>query len=126
MQQNLPVAIRSVFKTLSKSVIVIFCRDIEKSRHKIKLFRSRITIKKEEIFYQNTSAQKFNEFFVNIGTNLANKNSKSKNTRLEFGSELTSERLEKALANLKHNKRPGWDSISSNVVKDISNEISCF
>ena len=105
---------------------MIFCRDIEKSRHKIKLFRSRITIKKEEIFYQNTSAQKFNEFFVNIGTNLANKNSKCKNTRLEFGSELTGERLEKALANLKHNKRPGWDSISSNVVKDISNEISCF
>ena len=119
---------------LSKSVIVIFYGGIEKLRHKTKLFLSRITIDKEDIFDQNIIAQKFNKFLIKIGPNLAKKFS---NPKISFesyiqykrpnfyGSEHWDEELEKALANLKLNKSLGWVSISSNVVKGISNKIIC-
>ena len=41
------------------------------------------------------------------------------------GSELTDEELEKVLVNVKLIKSPGWNNISSNVVKGISDKI-CF
>lgn len=68
-----------------------------------------------------------------MGPNLAKKIANPKTpfesyiqyNRSDFhGSEHTGEGLKNALANLNLDKRPGWDSISSNVVKDISNEMS--
>ena len=75
---------------------------------------------------------KFNEFFINIGSNLAAKIPPSK---MNFDSYLphvcttfadksvTEEELKRAFFSLKPNKNPGYDNINVNVVKKISEEL---
>ena len=77
-------------------------------------------------------AKKFNEYFTNIGPNLATKipnvqNSFRKylpkvNTKMIYG-ELSIEEFEIAFKTLKRNKAKGVDNINGNIVIDMYNEI---
>ena len=79
-----------------------------------------------EIFDQNTIAHEFNKFFTDIGPKLAYSiPSSSKDFKDFFGSTSTSldeyllqnEELNEAFKSLKANKSPGFDDISSTIIK---------
>ena len=86
----------------------------------------------KEIIYQKTIGEKFNEFYVNAGPNLASKIPQNNNdyksylpdiTTLFDEQDLTEQELKEAVASLKPNKSPGCDSIHVNVIKAIYEEL---
>ncbi|XP_065679861.1 uncharacterized protein LOC136094168 [Hydra vulgaris] len=93
---------------------------------------TKVVINNEEFVSSDVISEKFNNFFVNIGPNLATKincpsNSfetylTNNNNELAF-SELKIEELEVAIKSLKINKSPGIDDICSNIVIDVFLEI---
>ncbi|XP_065685233.1 uncharacterized protein LOC136097102 [Hydra vulgaris] len=93
---------------------------------------TKVVINNEEYVSSDVISEKFNNFFVNIGPNLATKiycpnNSfetylTNNNNELAF-SELKIEELEVAIKSLKINKSPGIDDICSNIVIDVFLEI---
>ena len=112
-------------------------------------FPRKITMNKTEIFQKEKIANEFNNYFVNVGSNLAAKipNSekhfsnyinKSNNTLNETN--LTEKEFQDAFQSIKTNKASGFDDISSNVIKlmydqlytplfhicDISLKFGCF
>ena len=91
-------------------------------------FPNRIRDNDIDIYQQSEIAEKFNEFYVNVGKNLAEKIEPSSkhfksylktcpNEMLEF--ELSSEELRKAFHSLKPNKSEGIDEIHVNIIKSI-------
>ena len=92
----------------------------------------KIALGNKEITDQKTVAKKFNEFYVNVGPNLASKIPQNNNdyksympdiTTLFDEQDLTEQELEEAVASLKPNKNPGCDSIHVNVSKAIYEEL---
>ncbi|XP_065654701.1 uncharacterized protein LOC136081320 [Hydra vulgaris] len=88
----------------------------------------RIIINEIEHNDQNSIAEQFNNFFANIGPNMASKiqtaNNSFENYFTDLNSELTFnglsyEELENAKNSLKINKAPGIDEICSNIVMSI-------
>ena len=85
-----------------------------------------LRINKTSITDKKIIADKFNEFFINIGSNLA---AKIPPSNMNFDSYLphvctifaeksvTEEELKRAFFSLKPNKTPGYDNINVNVVK---------
>jgi len=84
-----------------------------------------ITVNKQDLFAEKDIATHFNEFFVNIGPNLAGKIEKGKTTFTKYllqtdkllpFSALSPEELDKAFYSLQKNKSPGHDGINSNII----------
>ena len=100
---------------------------------KCKVFRqnlpNNLKINKKSITDKKIIADKFNEFFINIGPNLA---AKIPPSNMNFDSYLphvctifaeksvTEEELKKAFFSLKPNKTPGYDNINVNIVKKFT------
>ena len=91
-----------------------------------------ITVKNREIFDKKEIAETFNSYFVNIGPNLAASIPESKTSFQNYihyngpclsTTNLTDLELENAFASLKINKTSGYDDISADVVKRVSDEI---
>ena len=89
---------------------------------------SQEALENNEITDQKTIAEKFNEFYVNVGPNLASKIPQNNNdykshlpdiTTLFDEPELTEQELKEAVSSLKPNKSLGCDSIHVNVIKAI-------
>ena len=90
------------------------------------------TIDEKETTDEKTIVEKFNHFFVNIGPKLASKMPVS-NTHFEQyikyegpileRRKLCDEELKNVFSALKNNKSQGYDGISTNVVKSVSEEI---
>jgi len=92
-----------------------------------------ITINDINIHCPTQISKEFNNYFTNVGLNLANKivppfhsfntylNSANKN--LLCDSELTLKEIDEAFSSLKINKSPGFDGISSNIVIFNKNHI---
>ena len=93
-----------------------------------------LKINKKSITDKKIIADKFNEFFINIGPNLA---AKIPPSNMNFDSyfqlphvctvfaenSVTEEELKRAFFSLKPNKTPGYDHINVNVVKKIYEEL---
>ena len=80
-------------------------------------------------------ANKFNDYFINIGPNLAKKINCDDNDTFEkylndsypssfFIDAVTQNELENEIANMKSNKSSGCDDINSKIIKKIAKEIS--
>ena len=89
-------------------------------------------MKNREIFDKKEIAETFNSYFFNIGPNLAASIPESKTSFQNYihcngpclsTISLTDLQLENAFASLKSNKSSGYDDISANVVKRVSDEI---
>ena len=89
-------------------------------------------MKNREIFGKYEIAETFNSYFVNIGPNLVASIPESKTSfqnYIHYNSpclstiNLTELKLENAFASLKTNKSSGYDDISADVVKRVSDEI---
>ncbi len=88
----------------------------------------------EQITDPNTTANRFNDYFVNIDPGLAKKLPNSKTTfdkyftnsckNSFFINPITKYELENEINNLNAKKSPGYDGISSQVIKAIATEIS--
>ena len=92
----------------------------------------KIALENKEITDQKTIAEKFDEFYVNAGPNLASKIPQNNNdyksclpniTTLFDEQHLTEQELKEAVASLEPNKSPGCDSIHVNVIKAIYEEL---
>ena len=86
----------------------------------------RLIVNETEISDQKDIAKHFNEYFINVGPNLASnipdtgqdfKSYLTENTLVQEESILTDEEFEKAFFSLKTNKSPGYDDINFNVIK---------
>ena len=91
-----------------------------------------ITVKNREIFDKNEIAETFNSYFVNIGRNLAASIPEIKASFQNYihyngpclsTISLTDLGLKNPFANLKTNKSSGYDDISADVVKRVSDEM---
>ena len=93
----------------------------------------RVTIDNVEITDKTAIAENFNDFFATIGSNLAKQipdtttnfetyMKKASNIMPEY--ELTDQEFANAFLTLKSNKSPGYDGISSNVVKTFFDSIA--
>ena len=91
-----------------------------------------ITVKNREIFDKKEIAETFNSYFVNIGPNLPASIPKSKTSFQNYihyngpclsTINLTDLELENAFASLKTNKSSGYNDISADVVKRVSDKI---
>ena len=92
-----------------------------------------ITVKNKEILDKKEIAETFNNYFVNIGPNLAASIPESKTTSQNYIHydgpcfsiiNLTDLKLEIAFAIFKTNKSSEYNDISANTVKKVSDEIS--
>ena len=90
-----------------------------------------ITVKNREIFDKKEIAEIFNSYFVNIGHNLPAFIPESKTSFQNYihhngpclsTINLTDLELENAFASLKTNESSGYDDISADVVKRVSDE----
>ena len=88
----------------------------------------RLVINNAEIYDKKSIAEQFNKYFVNVGPKLAESIPKSKKNVESFlsgqypilkESPLTDEELKIAFASLRPNKSPGFDDISSNVIRFV-------
>ena len=140
----------NLFEKVKKSSKKLFYRNkLEKCKNNIKTTQKTMKeiIGKSKAFHQNLPnnlrinksitdkkniADKFNEFFINIGSNLAaiippsnmNFDSYLPHACTIFAEEsVTEEALKIAFFSLKPNKTPGYDNINVNVVKKIYEEL---
>ena len=95
-------------------------------------FPKKIIINSQEVNNKCDIANAFNDFFVNVGPNLAKNIDKSGNNFVQFLNtqkttlpehDLTEEELHRAFHTLKLNKSTGYDDISANVVKTCYDEL---
>ena len=91
-----------------------------------------ITMKNREIFDKKEILETLNSYFVNIGSNLAASIPESKTSFQNYihydGLYLstinsTDLELENAFASLKRNKSSGYDDVSADVIKRVSDDI---
>ena len=88
----------------------------------------RLIVNNVEVFEKKTIAEHFNKYFVNVGPNLADLIPRS-NKKFEsfltgncptlIETPLTEEEMKNAFESLKSNKSPGFDEISSDVIKFV-------
>ena len=81
-----------------------------------------------------TIADNFNEYFVNVGPNIAKKIPKSSRTYDQyltgmyedsfFLEPITKYELQNKINNLNPNKSPGYDGVSVKIIQSVTNEIS--
>ena len=95
-------------------------------------FPRKIIIDNEEIFHKEKIANEFNNYFVNVGSNLA---AKIPNSEKHFSdymdksndilnmTNLTEKEFLEAFQSIKINKAPGFDEISPNVIKASYEEL---
>ena len=97
-------------------------------------FPRRILINKQEIYDQRVIANEFNNFFVNVGSNLAAKIPSSEKHFSEYMkqtqeiipiNDLTIEEYKNAFNSLKKNRACRFDDINTNVIKSCYNEMFC-
>ena len=92
----------------------------------------KLVLEKKEVTEIKDIAEEFNNFFTNVGPNLAKKVPNSSNLFTSFlnqthcnGKKLTiNKELKEAFFSLKTNKSPGYDDINFNVVKKCFGEIN--
>ena len=80
-------------------------------------------LENKEITDRKTIDKKFNEFYVNVGPNLALKMPQSNNDYNSYLPDIITlfeQELKKTVASLKPNKSPGCDSIHVDVIKTIT------
>ena len=91
-------------------------------------------INKQEIYDQSVTANEFNNFFVNVGSNLAAKTPCSEKYFSEYMkqikeiipiNDLTIKEYKNAFDSLKTNQACGFDDIDTNIIKSCYNEIFC-
>ena len=88
-----------------------------------------ITVKNREIFVKKEIAETFNSYFLNVGPNLTASIPESKTSFQNYNGpclstiNLTDLELENASASIKTNKSSGYDDISADGVKRVSDEI---
>ncbi|XP_065684224.1 uncharacterized protein LOC136096636 [Hydra vulgaris] len=91
-------------------------------------FPNRLKTDKGEIFNKKTIAERLNNFFINVGKNLAKEISPSSKTFQSFlkksdfiidNSELSIEEFRSAFDMLQKNKSAGLDEINTNVLKSV-------
>ena len=95
-------------------------------------FPKRLIVNNKDIHDNKSIAETFNNYFINVGPNLAvnipetarNFESYLKDNDLTQGEyNITDKEFEKAFFSIKCNKSPGYDKISSNVIKEVCNYI---
>ena len=118
--------------SLHKKTWSVMKEIIGKSKLKSTDFPRRLNVDNLDIYEDNDIANSFNNFFIGIGPNLANK---IENARKPFESyinetnihientELTYSEMETAFFSIKKNKASGYDKISSDVVLSCYDEI---
>ena len=130
---------KNIFKknlAFIKTIIINTWKTLKDVIGKTKINENRlpkkIALENKEITYQKTVAEKFNEFYVNVGSNLPSKILRINNdyksylpdiTTLFDEQDLTEQELEVAVASLKPSKSPGFDSIHVNVIKASYEEL---
>ena len=104
-----------------------------KSKVNTNIFPKSKNVNGKSIKKNSRIAEKFNEYFTNIGPNLASKIQNTSKTFEDFlfpvqknmeYKDLTFEEFEKAFKSVKHNKAAGHDDIDSNVIIKVFDEIS--
>lgn len=107
-------------------------KEVIGNKKTVSSFPKRLISNGEEITDAKTIAEIFNKFFVNVGPKLA---SAIPNTQRKFDAyinrnqenmkqeTLTDKELTDAFLSLKINKSPGYDDISSNVVKNCQDQL---
>ena len=97
-------------------------------------FPRRILINKQEIYDQSVIANEFNNFFVNVGSNLAAKIPSSEKHFSEYMNQtkeiipindLTIKEYKNAFDSLKTNRACGFDDIDTNIIKSCYKEMFC-
>ena len=105
---------------------------IKKKKKNWNRLPKKIAVQNKEITDQKAIAKKFKEFYVNVGPNLASKIPQNSNdyksyrpdiTTLFDEQDLTEEELKEAFGSLKPNKSPRCDSIHTNLIKAIYEEL---
>lgn len=101
---------------------------INKTKSKANSFPKSLILNDHQIHNKSEIATKLNDFFTNVGTDLAEKIPPSNvscktylsecNSEMSY-TELTFEELRKACSSLKSNKSPGIDEIGVNIVKQV-------
>ena len=96
---------------------------VGKVKPKTNVLPRRLIIDKVETYDKKTIATSFNNYFTNVGPKLASRNKDFKsylkeNEILLSEYDVSEKELEDAFCSLKINKSPGFDDISSNVVKN--------
>ena len=95
-------------------------------------FPKRLDINKEEITDKKTIAKTFNKFFINIGSNLADKIPPSSTNFESYLLNITTALSDKpssekefkdAFFTLKTNKSPGYDNLHVNVIRSMYHEL---
>lgn len=99
---------------------------IGKTKDNIEKFPKQLIIENELTLQKDKIANKFNDFFINVGPKLAAKIPSSTKTHSSYldtcdtlmsESELNIKEMRSAFASLQPNKSPGRDDISVNIVK---------
>ena len=114
------------FKRDARKTWSVMKEILGKSTTKSSTLPTKITVNKTDIFDAKKRADKFNNFFTNIGTDLTNKipNASKQfdsyvtkvNTSME-SQPLSINELKDTFFSLKINKSPGHDGLSFNVIK---------
>ena len=95
-------------------------------------FPKSLNINKEEITDKKIIADTFNKFFINVGSNLADKIPPSSTNFKSYLPNITTALSDKPLSEkefkdafftLKRNKSPGYDNLHVNVIKSMYHEL---
>ena len=117
----------------SKKTWEVLKEAIGRTQLKSNDFPRKLLINKNEIYDRDIMANSFNDYFVNVGSNLAGKIPSSEKhfsdylTQTEhvlIEQELTLKEFEEAYSTLQRNKASGFDDINSNVIKLTCNELT--
>ena len=108
----------------SKQTWKVMKEVIGKTKLSVDEFPKKLSINNEEIFNKQLIANHFNNYFINVGSNLAAKipHSEKHFTSVESkekleNNELNEKEFKKAFESLKPNKSSGFDEINPNVVR---------
>ena len=121
------------FKTNTKKTWRVMKEIIGKARNSESSLPIKLVIEKKEVTEIKDIAEKFNNFFTNVGPNLAKKVPNSSNSFTSFLNQthsimeknsLSINELKETFFSLKTNKSPGYDDINFNVVKKCFGEIN--
>ena len=128
-KQNYFSSLISKYKNNSKKIWGVMKEISGKIKLKSSNLPKMLRVENEVFSEENEIANRFNEFFTNIGPTLANKITNAKkdfkdylNPKLE-NKELTFEEFEKAFLSLKRNKTTGYDGMNGNIIIDAYDEI---
>ena len=121
------------FKTNTKKTWGVMKEIIGKARNTESSLPIKLVIEKKEVTEIKDIAEKFNNFFTNVGPNIAKKVPNSSNSFTSFLNQthsimeknsLSINELKETFFSLKTNKSPGYDDINFNVAKKCFGEIN--